>query len=119
MPRVMWDLKSSTGIEPRPPALGVWSLNCWTTREVPGIGVCKKPPGRCAVRAEKCSARLLTSLFPQPLTSAPKGTMAVGITASASLAPISVSAELALYSSRTRGAAGMSQPPSWYLCRGL
>lgn len=56
----------------------------------------------------------LTSLFPQPLTSAPKGTVAVGITASASLAPISVGAELALYSGRTRGAAGVSQPPSWY-----
>ena len=31
----MWDLVSWPGIEPRPPALGVWSLSCWTTREVP------------------------------------------------------------------------------------
>ena len=26
---------SQTGIHPRPPALGVWSLSHWTTREVP------------------------------------------------------------------------------------
>ena len=25
------------GIEPRPPALGVWSLNPWTTREIPSF----------------------------------------------------------------------------------
>ena len=23
------------GLNPEPPALGVWSLSCWTTREVP------------------------------------------------------------------------------------
>ena len=38
-----------------PPALRVWSLNRWATRDIPGIGVCKKLPGSCAVRAEKCS----------------------------------------------------------------
>ena len=31
----MWNLVSWPGIEPRPPALGAWSLNHWTTREVP------------------------------------------------------------------------------------
>ena len=38
----MWNLElqhvgssSPTGIEPRPPALGAWSLSHWTTREVP------------------------------------------------------------------------------------
>ena len=31
----MWDLVPWPGIEPRPPALGVWSLSHWTTREVP------------------------------------------------------------------------------------
>ena len=31
-----WDLSSRPGIEPVPPALAVWSLNLWTTREVPG-----------------------------------------------------------------------------------
>ena len=32
----MWDLVLWPEIEPRPPALGAQSLNCWTTREVPG-----------------------------------------------------------------------------------
>ena len=31
----MRDLVPSLGIEPRPPALGVQSLNHWTTKEVP------------------------------------------------------------------------------------
>ena len=31
----MWDLVPWPGIEPRPPALGAWSLNHWTTRKVP------------------------------------------------------------------------------------
>ena len=31
----VWDLVPRPGIEPRPPALGAWSLNHWTTREVP------------------------------------------------------------------------------------
>ena len=33
----MWDLVSWSGIEPRPPALGTWSLSHWTTREIPGV----------------------------------------------------------------------------------
>ena len=32
----MLDLVPGPGIEPRPPALGAWSRNHWTTREVPG-----------------------------------------------------------------------------------
>ena len=31
----MWDLVSRPGIEPSPPALGVWSFSYWITREVP------------------------------------------------------------------------------------
>ena len=31
----MQDLVPWPGIKPRPPALGAWSLNNWTTREVP------------------------------------------------------------------------------------
>ena len=31
----MWYLVPQPGIEPRPPALGAWSLTHWTTREVP------------------------------------------------------------------------------------
>ena len=31
----MWDLVPRPGIEPGPPALGAWSLNHWTTRDVP------------------------------------------------------------------------------------
>ena len=31
----MWDLVPWSGIEPGPPALGVWSLSHWTTKEVP------------------------------------------------------------------------------------
>ena len=30
-----WDLSSLTSIKPKTSALGVWSLNQWTTREVP------------------------------------------------------------------------------------
>ena len=33
----MWDLVPWLGIEPGPPALGAWSLNHWTTREVPAL----------------------------------------------------------------------------------
>ena len=32
----MWDLVPGPGMEPGPPALGVWSLY-WTTREVPHL----------------------------------------------------------------------------------
>ena len=31
----MWDAVPRTGIEPRSPAFGVWSLNHWTIWEVP------------------------------------------------------------------------------------
>ena len=31
----MWDLVPQLGIEPRPPALGAWSLSHWPTSEVP------------------------------------------------------------------------------------
>ena len=31
----IWDLVPWLGIEPRPPALGAWSLSHWTIREVP------------------------------------------------------------------------------------
>ena len=31
-----WDPVPWPGIEPEPPALGAWSFNHWTTREVPG-----------------------------------------------------------------------------------
>ena len=33
----MWDLVPWSGIDPRPPALGVWSLSNRTTREVPPV----------------------------------------------------------------------------------
>ena len=36
----MRDLVPSPGIEPGPPAVGTWSLNCWTTREVPPLSSC-------------------------------------------------------------------------------
>ena len=32
---IMWDLVPQPGIEPGSPALGAWSLNHWTTKEVP------------------------------------------------------------------------------------
>ena len=32
-----WDLVPQLGIGPRPPALSVWSLSYWTTREVPSL----------------------------------------------------------------------------------
>ena len=34
----MWDLVPWPGIEPRPPAWAAWSLNHWTSREVPRPG---------------------------------------------------------------------------------
>ena len=39
----VWDLVPCSGMEPRPPGLGVWSLSYWATREVPrsvGFLVC-------------------------------------------------------------------------------
>ena len=39
----VWDLVPWSGMEPRPPGLGVWSLGHWTAREVPrsvGFLVC-------------------------------------------------------------------------------
>ena len=30
-----WELVPRPGMEPRPPALGAWSITHWTTREVP------------------------------------------------------------------------------------
>ena len=33
----MWDLVPWPGIEPRPPALGAWSLSHWTTMEAPEL----------------------------------------------------------------------------------
>ena len=33
----IWGLVPLWGIKPRPPALGVWSLSHWTTREVPSL----------------------------------------------------------------------------------
>ena len=35
----LWDLVPWLGIKPRLPALGMWSLSHWTTREVPRMGV--------------------------------------------------------------------------------
>ena len=33
----MWDLVLCPGFKPEPPALGMWSLNHWITRQVPEI----------------------------------------------------------------------------------
>ena len=38
----MWDLVPRPGIEPGTPALGVWSLSHWTTREVPAQALLKQ-----------------------------------------------------------------------------
>ena len=38
------DLVPRPGIKPTPPALEAWSLNHWTTREVPFISFCPPPP---------------------------------------------------------------------------
>ena len=35
----MWDQVPWPGVKPRLPALGMWSLSHWTTREVPRMGV--------------------------------------------------------------------------------
>ena len=39
----MWDLVPWPGIEPGPLALGTWSLNHWTTREVPWMSFLANP----------------------------------------------------------------------------
>ena len=36
----MWDLVLGPGVEPRPLALGAWSLSRWTAREVPALSCC-------------------------------------------------------------------------------
>ena len=33
--RGIWNLTYPPGIEPKPPVVEAWSLNYWTTREVP------------------------------------------------------------------------------------
>ena len=38
----IWDLVPWPGIEPRPPALGTWSLSHWATLEVPNSAILKK-----------------------------------------------------------------------------
>ena len=67
-----WDLVPWPSIEPKPPALGVWSLNGWTTREVPAVGTSNWHPdpgiylawplnmNRCSpsLLLHKCSERL-------------------------------------------------------------
>ena len=40
----MWDLVPWPGMEPRPPALGAWSLSHWTTKEVPNNIFLKSTP---------------------------------------------------------------------------
>ena len=56
----MWDLVPITKIEPRPPALGAWSLNHWTTREVPIISALKTVSSFCYVIKFKSSQQLGT-----------------------------------------------------------
>ena len=43
----MWDLIPWSGIEPRPPALGPWSLSHWTTREVSVLSCAKHVAQSC------------------------------------------------------------------------
>ena len=52
-----WDLVSRPGIEPRPPAWGVWGLSHWTTGEVPAQDILRQP------------ARWWTGLCPHPARS--------------------------------------------------
>ena len=47
----MWDLVPWPGIKPRPPALGVWNLNHWTTREVPNGEQSYVLIGRCRLQS--------------------------------------------------------------------
>ena len=37
MPCSMWDLSAPTRDRPHTPCIGVWSLNHWSAREVPGF----------------------------------------------------------------------------------
>ena len=61
----MWDLVLSLGIKLRSPALGAWSLSCWTTREVPsGLFSCNM--WGLLVAACKIFSCGLSDLVPQP-----------------------------------------------------
>ena len=61
----VWDLVPWPGIEPRPPALGVWSLSRWTTREVLcPAGLLLLPQGLCTCCFSRCSPTRYQGLPP-------------------------------------------------------
>ena len=60
-PHSMWDLSSLTGIEPKPPAVGAWSLNHWNSREVPEAFL--------SSQKENPHPLAITLPFPHPLSS--------------------------------------------------
>ena len=51
-----WGLVPRLGIKPRPPALGAWSLNHWTSREA--LEVVLLEEGRLATVVHECSCAL-------------------------------------------------------------
>ena len=64
---IMWDLVPWPGTEPTPPALGVWSLSPWNTREVPLFWtLIQHCPIHVLFVMRKCTAR--TALSYQPKT---------------------------------------------------
>ena len=74
-----WDLVPWPRIEPKPPALGAWCLNGWTTREGPTVGTSNWHPdpgiylawplnvNRCfpSLLLHKCSERLNKQDLPE------------------------------------------------------
>ena len=72
----MWDLVPQPGIEPRAPALGVWSPTHWTTGEVPIYHLNRgRGGGRRAVtgkqitmRKEKWALRILDGRYDHFMT---------------------------------------------------
>ena len=69
-----WDLVPWPGTEPKPRALGAWSLNHWTTREVPDFFFffCMKNQLLCQITESQqfncyCSSIALTNIPAKPL----------------------------------------------------
>ena len=63
----MWDLVFWPEIEPRPPALGEWTLSHWTTREVPNL-IFLRFGSKCVLGMCMCSLSKTLATWCEELT---------------------------------------------------